>query len=369
MLAIIIFIIILSILVMLHEFGHFLMAKRAGIGVEEFGFGLPPRIWGKKIGETIYSLNWLPFGGFVRLVGEDPTDKRREQENSFYVKSIGERSLVVVAGVFANFVLAVVIFYIVLFALGFKASLPLLVEHKFKFVNQTRQVLIVDVGEESIAKKAGINVGDSILEADGQLVSSIGDLQKIVRSSEGREITLTLENPVNNQKRTVSVTPVYSQELKVPALGVGLGELAVLNYQTAPQKLFAGFIHSYNTLDYSVRIFGDLISYAIRQRDITPVSEGVSGPVGIAQITSQAVAMGAISVLQLAGLLSLNLAVINILPIPALDGGRFFFILIEAVIRRRVYPSVEKWVHTAGFVLLIGLIILVTYNDILKLLR
>lgn len=354
---------------MLHELGHFIMAKRAGIGVEEFGFGLPPRAWGKKIGETIYSINWLPFGGFVRLVGEDPTDKRREQENSFYVKSIGARSLVVVAGVFANFVLAVVIFYIVLFALGFKASLPLLVEHKFKFVNQTKQVLIVDVEEESIAKKAGINVGDSILEADGQLVSAIGDLQKIVRSSEGREITLILENPVNNQKRTVSVTPAYNQEIKAVALGVGLGELAVLNYQTAPQKLFSGFIHSYNTLDYSIRIFGDLISYAIRQRDITPVSEGVSGPVGIAQITSQAVAMGAISVLQLAGLLSLNLAVINVLPIPALDGGRFFFILIEAVTRRRVYPTVEKWVHTVGFVLLIGLIILVTYNDIIKLLR
>src|SRR3972149_3665862 len=116
--AILIFIIILSVLVLIHEFGHFVMAKRAGIGVEEFGFGLPPRIWGKKIGETIYSLNWLPFGGFVKLVGEDSTDKRREDKNSFYAKSITQRLVVVVAGVFMNFVLAVLIFYIVVFALN-----------------------------------------------------------------------------------------------------------------------------------------------------------------------------------------------------------------------------------------------------------
>src|SRR3989344_884285 len=121
--AIIVFIIILSILVLIHEFGHFFMAKRSGIGVEEFGFGLPPRAWGKKIGETIYSINWLPFGGFVKLVGEDSTDKRREDKNSFYVKPIGQRASVVVAGVFMNFLLAIAIFYIVVFALGYKVSL------------------------------------------------------------------------------------------------------------------------------------------------------------------------------------------------------------------------------------------------------
>ena len=112
-----------------------------------------------------------------------------------------------------------------------------------------------------------------------------------------------------------------------------------------------------------------MISYAISERNIAPVSEGVSGPIGIAQITSQAVALGPISVLQLVGLLSLNLAVINILPIPALDGGRFLFIVIEIVTRRRVYPQVERWAHTIGFALLLGLILLITYNDILKLFR
>jgi len=369
MLTVIIFLVILSVLVLIHEFGHFIMAKKAGIGVEEFGFGLPPRIWGKKIKGTLYSINWLPFGGFVRLVGEDPTDERRDQKNSFFVKSIGQRTLVVVAGVIANLLLAVVIFYIIVFALGFKVSLPLLFEHRFKFVNQTKQVIVADVDASSVAQNAGIKIGDSIIQVGEEKIASIDQLQKIIRSSEGKNLTLILENPVNNKTRMLQVTPTYSQELQAPALGVGLGELVVLTYDTPMQKVFSGFSHSYNTVVYSGRIFGELISYAVREKDITPVKEGVSGPVGIAEITGQAVSLGPLSVLQLMGLLSLNLAVINVLPIPALDGGRFFFLIIEAITRRRIYPHVEKWAHQIGFAILLALILLVTFNDIAKLLR
>ncbi|OGE05676.1 hypothetical protein A3F45_00325 [Candidatus Curtissbacteria bacterium RIFCSPHIGHO2_12_FULL_41_17] len=247
--------------------------------------------------------------------------------------------------------------------------MPLLIEHKFKFVNETRQVFVVDVSVNSAADKAGIKNGDSIIKVDGGNISSISELQSIIRSSEGKVLILTLENPVNNKTREVAATPAFSQQLKVPALGVGLGELVVLNYQTLSQKVFSGFIHSYNTIDYSIKVFGQLIGFAVRERDITPVSEGVSGPVGIAQITSQAVSLGAVSTLQLMGLLSLNLAILNILPIPALDGGRFFFIIVEAITRRRVYPKVEKWAHSVGFALLLALIVLITYNDILKLFR
>lgn len=368
--AVIIFIIILSLLVMLHELGHFLMAKRAKIGVEEFGFGLPPRIWGKKIGETIYSVNWLPFGGFVRLVGEDSDDSNAmKAKNSFQSKPIGQRAVVVLAGVGVNFVLAVVIFYVVVVALGFKVSLPLLIEHNFKFVNQGRQVLVIDVTSGSPADAAGIKTAESILSVGGEEINTTEELQKVIRGSQDKELSLVLENPINNSTRTVGATPKFSEQLGAPALGVGLGELGVLKYETFPQKLFSGFIHSYNTVEYSFKIFGQLIGYAVRERDITPVSEGVSGPVGIAQITSQAVALGPLSVLQLFGLLSLNLALINVLPIPALDGGRFLFIFIEAITGRRVYPKFEKWAHTIGFAVLLGLIVLVTYNDILKLLR
>ena len=223
MLTIIIFLLILSVLVLIHEFGHFIMAKKAGIGVEEFGIGLPPRIWGKKVKGTIYSVNWLPFGGFVRLVGEDPQDARRDQKDSFYVKSLGQRTMVVVAGVVSNLLLAIVIFYIVVFALGFKVSLPLLFEHKFKFVNESRQVIVADVSASSIAQNAGIKIGDSIIQVGDEKISSIEDLQKIIRSSENKKLMLVLENPVNNKTRSVEVTPAYNSELKAPALGVGLG--------------------------------------------------------------------------------------------------------------------------------------------------
>lgn len=369
MITVIVFVLILSVLVMLHEFGHFIMAKRAKMGVEEFGFGLPPRIWGKKFKGTIYSINWLPFGGFVRLVGEDATDESRNAKNSFQAKSLKERMYVVLAGVTMNFLLAVVIFYVVIFALGFKVNLPLLIDHKFKFVEQSKQVLVSDVVPGGIAQQAGIKAGDSIVGANGQKLAAIEDLQKVVRSSDGREVRLQVENPVNNQLKDVTVTPKYNDTIKAPAIGVSLGELVVLNYQTLPQKVFAGFIQSYNTTEYSLAVFGRLIGYAIAHHDITPVSEGVSGPVGIAKITSDAVAQGPISVLQLVALLSLNLAVMNVLPIPALDGGRFFFLVWEAVTRRKPKPAIEKWVHTVGFVVLIGLIVLITYNDISKLIR
>ncbi len=367
--AIIIFILILSILVLIHEFGHFFMAKRNGIGVEEFGFGLPPRLWGKKIGETIYSVNWLPFGGFVRLVGEDPTDKKKHEKNSFYVKSVWQRTQVVVAGVVMNLLLAVVIFYIILAALGFKVSLPLLIDHDFKFVNQSRQVLVADVGKNTPASNAGIKSGESIIEVDGEEIGSVDRLQSVIRESEGRKLTLLLENPVNNQTREVLATPIFSEELQAPALGVTLGELAALKYETFPQRLFSGFAHSYNTVEYSGKVLARIIGFSIAERDITPVSEGVAGPVGIASLTSQAVALGPVTVLQLAGILSLNLAILNILPIPALDGGRFAFIIFEAVTRKKPHATFEKWVHTVGFALLIGLVLLITYNDVLKLIR
>ncbi len=367
--AIILFVAILFIVVVIHELGHFLMAKRNKIGVEEFGFGLPPRIWGKKIGETIYSINWLPFGGFVRLVGEDDVSEKSQRNDSFQKKNISARISVVVAGVFANFLLAVVLFYIVLIIVGFKISFPSLVEHKFILAEQTQQIFVAGINEGGAAANSGINVGDSVISAEGQVIDSTKQLQQIIRGSEGKQISLDLENTINNEKRNVKVTPVYNDQIQAPALGIELGELVVLNYKTPVQKAFSGFTHSYNTLTYTGKIFGRLIGSAFAQKNIAPVSEGVSGPVGIFTLVRDVSAFGIIPILQLVALLSLNLAVINILPIPAVDGGRLAFIIVEAVIRKRVSPNIEKWVHTAGFAVLIGLILLVTYNDILKLLR
>lgn len=374
MFSIIVFVLVLLILVMIHEFGHFIAAKRGKIGVEEFGFGLPPRLWGKKIGETIYSINWLPLGGFVRLVGEDdigPIDKKKHHgdvSNNFAHKSLGRRTVVVLAGVFMNLALAIVIFYIVLWATGFKVIVPSLADHKFKFVNQSTKVLVFP-SAGSLAEASGIKPSDAIIAAEGLSIKSADDLQKAIRSNENREIALTLEDTVSNKQRQVKLTPKYDENLKAAAIGVGINEFVSLNYETFPQKVFSGFTHSYNISEFSLKVFGGLINYAITHKDIRPVSENVSGPIGIAQIISQVTAMGFIPTLSLVGLLSLNLAIMNVLPIPALDGGRFFFLIIEAIIGRRIYPQAEKWVHSVGLALLIGLFLLVSYNDILKLVR
>ena len=359
---ILIFILILGLLVILHEFGHFIVAKRSKIKVEEFGIGLPPRIWGKKIGETIYSVNWLPIGGFVRLKGEDPTDKGANEKDSFYVKPVGTRILVVTAGVIANFLIGVILFYLIAFAVGFKFDLPLLVDHKFRFTQQVNTPVIVGVEENSPAKSAGLKEGQIITSVNNNQIESIDELQKIVRENAQKEVNIVVRDSAGN-KQEIKVTPRKVSEDQGP-LGVALSEVATIEYKTLPQKALVGFSHSINTVEYSGKIFYNLVKVAIAQRTAEPISSGVAGPVGIAQLTNQVVQLGTIATLQFAALLSLNLAVMNLLPIPALDGGRFAFLVVEAITRKRIYPKIEKIVHTAGFFILITLILVVTANDI-----
>lgn len=362
LLAIIIFLILLSVLVFIHELGHFLAAKRSGIGVDEFGLGLPPRVWGKKIGETIYSLNLLPFGGFVKLVGEDPTDARRERPDSFYLKPLPQRITVVSAGVFMNFIFGILLFYVILGFSGFQAELPLLFDHRFRFVSEERQVVVLSVQKDSPAEASGLKLGDVILIVEGNKVTSPDRLRALVSARAGSQTSLLLRTAGTKEERTVLVVPREDEEKG--ALGISLGEIALLSYKTPLQKIFSGFSHAANTIEYSSKIFGGLIATAINLRTVEPLSGGVAGPVGIAQLTGDVVSLGILPTLQFAALLSLNLAVINILPLPALDGGRLFFLAIEALIRRRIYPAFEKWVNTIGFAVLLFLILLITYNDI-----
>lgn len=366
LIAIVIFLILLSVLVFIHEFGHFIMAKRAGIGVDEFGMGLPPRIFGKKIGETIYSLNLLPFGGFVKLVGEDPTDERRQLPNSFHLKPVNVRISVVLAGVVMNFLFGILLFYVILGFSNFRAELPLLFEHKFRFVSETKQVAVVLVQKDSPAEKSGLKVGEIILTVDGETVSSADRLRELVSDRGGKETNLLLRTAGKNDRREVSIVPRNDKEKG--ALGVSLSEVAILEYKTLPQKIFSGFSHAANTIEYSARIFGSLTVAAVNLRSVEPLSSGVAGPVGIAQLTNEVVSLGLLPTLQFAALLSLNLAVLNVLPLPALDGGRLLFLIIEGVFRKRVYPAFEKWVNTIGFAALLLLILVITANDIQRLL-
>lgn len=380
---ILVFIITLLILVILHELGHFLVAKKFAIKVLEFGFGIPPKIFGKKIGETIYSLNWLPFGGFVRLLGEDADEIKDEKEKvsketwkkrSFAAQNVWKRIAVVVAGVVMNLSLAWALFYVVLASQGFSAQVPLFYPFKFVGVNQTQEelILVEDVAENSPAAKSGIKKNERVLALNGKELKSSKDLVEETKLNAGKKITLTISDPEKISKRDVEVTPREAPPKGEGALGVRLGSfpVATLSYEEPLQKVLSGPIHSYNLASYSFNILGKLIAVSISSNNIQPVSGAVSGPVGITSMVGDILSIKnpIIPYLNFLALLSLNLAIFNVLPIPGLDGGRLFFLSIEAVTRKRTHATLERYAHTIGFAVLMALALLITFSDINKLL-
>lgn len=370
---VLVFIITILILVLIHEFGHFFAAKKFGIKILEFGFGLPPRAIGKKIGETIYSLNWLPFGGFVRLLGEDEVDKKvLEDKHSFAYQHIAKRITVVVAGVVMNLVLAWVLFWIVLASQNFKSQIPLFIPHQFIGVNQVNEemILLGNVLQNSPAEKGGLKEGDRIIAFNDEPILDSDMFIKLTKQNAGKEIKLTISDPQKKEFREVRIVPRKDPPRGEGALGISLGSITIANleYRESWQKTLAGPIHGYNLMDFSLRFLGRTIVSSFEKRDLAPVSENVAGPLRIGQIVKDILASKnpLLPYLEFMAMLSLNLAVVNVLPIPAVDGGRLFFLLIEAVTRKKVPAKLESKIHTIGFVALLGLIILITISDVRK---
>lgn len=372
--TILIFIVTILILVLIHEFGHFLAARKFGIKILEFGFGIPPRVVGKKWGETLVSLNWLPLGGFVRLLGEDDTDSQAlKDKRSFAVQKVWKRIVVVVAGVTMNLLLAWVLFYATLSAQGFKTQIPLLVDHHFVGVNQTNEQLIVvsNVAKGSPADQVHLQSGDRIIALNSQSITSDSDFIDKVKALAGKQISLTVSDIQKQNSHSVELTPRINPPDGEGAMGVALGSfnMAVLEYQTPLQKLWSGPVHSYNLTVYSIKAFGRTIQTAMKEKTLAPVSQNVAGPVGITRLLGDILSVKnpLLPYLDFLAMLSLNLAVINLFPFPGLDGGRLVFLLWEAITRRKPSPVIEKYVHSIGLVVLIGLILLVTVSDIKKL--
>jgi len=371
---VVVFIITILILVVIHEFGHYIAAKKFNIKVLEFGFGIPPRAWGKKIGETIWSLNWLPFGGFVRLLGEDETEKNvLDDKRSFAAQKPWKKITVVIAGVAMNLLLAWVLFYIVLGVQGFKTKLPLLSDYKFAGINQTVETAIIigNIAKDSPAEKAGLADGDRIVAINGSAVTESSGFVEEIKSNAGKEVKLTISDIQGNDRREITLVPRENPPEGQGALGVSLGGMQTvsLSFDSIPQKLFAAPIYSYNLIGYSGKILGDTISYSFEQGDLAPVSNAVAGPVGITAVVGQILSVKnpLIPYLDFVAALSLNLAVVNVLPFPGLDGGRLLFLVIEAITRKKTHAVVEKYVHTIGLFILLSLIILITISDIRKL--
>lgn len=339
-LTIVIFIVILLALVLSHEFGHFFSARAFGIKVEEFGFGIPPRVlslWRDAKG-TLYSLNFLPFGGFVKIFGE---------EDDFGGKPILVRVIVLVSGVGANILLAYFLFTVIS---GF--GVPQAVAEK----ESGAEITVFDVSPTSPAHNAGIRAGDKIIGFE-----KIEDFQNFVKENRGQDVAVQLRR--GKEEFKIAVLARVNPPVGEGSLGVALGYVRVEKspWYRAPVD---GARLTWQTLQGTVLGFWEIIKNLIKKE---PIGAEVAGPVGIFNITSSAVSLGLNTILMLAAILSVNLAVINVLPFPGLDGGRLFFLLIEAVRGRRVSPKVSAWVHSLGLAFLIALMLAITYHDIVNL--
>lgn len=370
--TLIIFISILSLLVLIHEFGHFITAKKSGVRVEEFGLGLPPRILGKKFGDTLYSLNWLPFGGFVKLTGEDDNGKPSDDKRSFSNKKASQRAVILVAGVCMNFILGISLYYVFLFSNGFKSFyLPMIFNYDFKFGREEKvNTVIAGYIDNSNAQKAGAELGDAILKIDDKPVFSVSDVRKAVSEKQGNSVTLLLtdlKKQDDSFHKTVEVMPILDEKGNF-VLGVYLTESVRLNYNYGVAPLFSGFMHSYNVISYSLSTFSKILTESFRSKDLSTVSQSVSGPVGIYNIVGSILTYGGentfMSLIDFVALMSLSLATINIMPFPALDGGRLIFVFIEMIRKKRLSPVLEMKFHKLGMAFWLGLLVLVTIKDI-----
>lgn len=358
LMSILIFIFTLLVLVLIHELGHFLMAKRFGIKVEEFGFGIPPKLFGKKIGETVYSLNALPLGGFVRLLGEDETGKAQSSRD-FRARGVGQRITVVIAGVIMNLVLAWAIFYIVLIYQNFKIIYPTLEPAAY----------VGYLEKDFPAEKAGIKIGDKVLKVDGKEVKQFDMARSFIRDSKGQPVKLTLSDLDGNNIKEITVTPKKVDNDFL--IGVGFSPIGIKKYETFVDKTFSGITYSYDLTRLTLAGLGKTI-HDLVGGNVKAVSQSVSGPVGLANISNDILSEGRAAFpfyLWFVGVISLTLSIFNVLPIPALDGGRLLFLVVEVIFRKKVREDVEKWVHQIGFAILLTLALLVTYSDISKLLH
>lgn len=345
-------------LVTLHEFGHFITAKKFGVKVEEFGIGYPPRIVGKKIGDTIYSLNLLPFGAFVKMPGEIG---QIEDSSSFSQKPIWQRAVIVLAGVISFWIMAAVLFGIVI---GMGAPTAISDDENSGVINP--RVQLAGIAKNSPADIAGLKIGDNIIEIKNssgydKKIDKIRDLQESIIANRGQLVTVTIER--GKDVFDVSLLSRENPPAGEGALGVSLVRVAIKSYPWW-QAPWRGIVATVNLTG------GVIVGYAQAITNIfngLPSGVEMTGPVGIVSLFSQISKLGINYFLQFVGMVAVYVAIFNVLPIPSVDGGKLLFLIIEAVRKKPVSQKVEQVVTTACFSFLILLMIFVTIKDVIKL--
>jgi len=342
----IIFVLALSTLVLVHEFGHFVAARKTGVKVEEFGLGLPPRIVGKKIGQTIYSLNWLPIGGFCKLYGEDSEGKGGEAFNN---KKPWQKLLIVLGGVLMNLVLAIVIFSVVYTILGTPV--------------ETDRVSIVAVSKDSPAEKVDLKEKDVILSVNSRQIKEGQELIDEVAKFKGGKVMLDVIKAGESQKSLVEIEVRENPPEGEGSMGVAISntEMVKFPWYRIDKGIVAGFKEAYY---WGEIIFGGVFKM-IGGLLVGQVPKDVSGPIGMYEATSAIKKnQGILAVIHFFGIVSVNLAVVNILPFPALDGGRIIFVIYEMITKKRANQKIETTVNNLGMLILLALILLITVGDI-----
>jgi regulator of sigma E protease len=366
--TIIIFIAVLGILVFVHELGHFLVAKKSGMKVDEFGFGFPPRVFGvQKINSsfkfiygnqqpidsnnTVYSINWIPLGGFVKIVGENNEEKDNPQ--SFVNKPFFPRLLTLLAGVIMNFLTAWV-----LISICYTVGMPIATDDlgllpKTAIVTN-QQVLISEVEPNSPAESGGVKPGDIIVRVDSIPLTEIGDLQEHVRSRLGQKIHFDLLRISEN----VSLDVVARSEVKD---GQGPTGIALIYSAEVKYPFYIAPIEGLKTAVFQLKNIASGLGRLISSGD---GYKNLGGPVKIAQLTGQVADAGFIRLMQFAAFLSLNLAVLNTVPFPALDGGRVLFLIVEKIRGKKNNQTFEQVANVVGFIVLLTLMLVITLKDV-----
>lgn len=331
---------VFGLLIFFHELGHFIVAKSVGIKVPEFSIGFGPKLVGILRGETSYNFRLIPLGGFVRMAGMEPDEEGVEEERAFHNKPLRQRVGVISAGPLMNFLLAILLMGLVFGIQG---------------IPQNATSVLEQVMPDSPAAAAGLEPGDKIIGIDGQRTESVQKITRFINRNPGKEVMLT----VNREGRTFPVKVVPREN------EAGQGMIGVV-FSLEVEKV-GPLMAIIKGIDYTVRVTALIIVF-LGQMIVQQVPVEVAGPVGIVTEIGRAAQFGFIQLLQLAAFLSINLGLFNLLPIPALDGGRLLFLGWEGIRGRPVDPTKENFIHLIGFALLMLLIVVITYSDIAKLL-
>jgi regulator of sigma E protease len=342
-------IIVLGILVFAHELGHFLIAKRLGIGVLTFSLGFGPKLIGRKLGETQSQISAIPLGGYVKLIGENPEEevKEEDQPRSFSLQPIWKRALVVGAGPFFNFVLAAALFSMI---------------NLFGIPSLTSRVGEVTPGLP--AETTGLQKGDVILSIDGKDVTTWEDLSKIIRSSKGKKLSMRIKR--GDEVREVKITPqrskeknIFGEEIDIFVIGIRPAEEWIVREVNPLVAIGMGCAQTWNIIKLTIVTVVKLIQRVIPAKTI-------GGPILIAQMAGEQARRGLLSLAIFMAIISVNLGVINLFPIPILDGGHFLFLGLEAILRKPLSIKKMEVAQQVGLVFIILLMLFAFYNDLIR---